>query len=114
MIIGSKYLKIYPETVQMTPSGLTVSMSRLRTPDGRKTAVISGPVEFINQIFQSKRAKDCVDSMKAMLVHAADFRPTLENFPTSYYSDNMCEDEDIDANSLDGYSNKAENSRKCY
>ena len=94
MIIGSKYLKIYPETVQVTPSGLTVSMSRLRTPDGCKTAVISGPVKFINQIFQTKYAKDCVDSMKAMLVHASSYSPVLEYFPNSSHLECMA-DSDI-------------------
>ena len=61
MILGSKYLKIYPEAIQVTPSGLTVSRSRLRSPGGTKAAVISGPVKFLNQIFESMNAKDCLD-----------------------------------------------------
>ena len=94
MILGSKYLKIYPEPIQVTPSGLTVSMSRLRSPDGKPTAVISGPVKFVNQIFQTKYAKDCIESMKAMLVHASTYRPTLEYFPKAAYLDELV-DEDI-------------------
>ena len=81
MILGSKYLKIYPEPIQVTPSGLTVSLSRVRSPDGSKAAVISGPVEFINQIFQSQYARDCIDSMKAMLLQVSTYKPTLEYFP---------------------------------
>ena len=84
MILGSKYLKVYPETVQITPSGLTVSVSKLRSPLGNNTAVISGPVKFINNIFQSKNARDAFDSMKAMLVHLRDYRPTLEFFPNPH------------------------------
>ena len=80
MILGSKFLKIYPEPIQTTPSGLTVSMSKLRAPGG-KCAVISGPVKFINQIFESKFAKDCVRSMKAMLLHLSEYKPMLEHFP---------------------------------
>ena len=83
MILGSKYLKIYPEAIQVTPSGLTVSISRLRSPTGQNTAVISGPVKFINSVLQSQNARDAFDSMKAMLVHARDYRPTLEFFPKS-------------------------------
>ena len=94
MILGSKYLKIYPETIQVTPSGLTVSMFRLRSPNGMKTAVISGPVKFINTIFQSQLAGDAIKSMKAMLLHARDYRPTLEFFPKSN-NINMLVDEDI-------------------
>ena len=94
MILGSKYLKIYPEPIQVTPSGLTVSMSRLRSPGGMKTAVISGPVEFIDHIFQSKRARDSIESMKAMLVHLADYKPTLEHFPQPAHLAKLC-DEDI-------------------
>ena len=89
MILGSKYLKIYPEPVQVTPSGLTVSMSRLRTPDGVKAAVISGPVKFINQIFQSQFARDCIESMKAMLLQVSSYKPTLEYFPKSQHIANL-------------------------
>ena len=84
MILGSKYLKIYPEVVQVTPTGLTVSVSKLRSPLGRNTAVISGPVRFINTIFQSKHARDAFESMKAMIVHLRDYKPTLEFFPQSH------------------------------
>ena len=83
MILGSKYLKIYPEPVQITPTGLTVSISRLRSPTGKNTAVISGPVKFINSILQSRHAKDAFDSMKAMLVHARSYTPKLEYFPST-------------------------------
>ena len=54
MILGSKYLKIYPEPVQVTPSGLTVSIFKLRSSNGMKSAVISGPVKLLNQIFETK------------------------------------------------------------
>ena len=93
MILGSKYLKIYPEPIQVTPSGLTVSMSRLRSPDGTKAAVISGPVKFINQIFESKFAKDCIESMKAMLLTVSTYRPTLEHFPRPAHLANLVDDE---------------------
>ena len=83
MILGSKYLKIYPDTVQVTPSGLTVSVSKLRSPGGMKSAVISGPVKILNQIFESRHARDCLDSMKAMLLQVSNYRPTLEYFPKS-------------------------------
>ena len=83
MILGSKYLRIYPEPIQVLPSGLTVSLSRLRSPDGMKAAVISGPVEFATRIFQSARARDGIRSMKAMLLHLSDYKPTLEFFPES-------------------------------
>ena len=79
MILGSKFLKIYPEPIQTTPSGLTVSISKLRAPGG-KCAVISGPVKLINQIFETKYAKDCVRSMKAMLLKLSDYKPILDHF----------------------------------
>ena len=84
MILGSKYLKVYPDPVQVTPTGLTVSISRLRSPTGQNTAVISGPVKFINSVLQSNKARDAFESMKAMIVHARDYRPVLEFFPKSY------------------------------
>ena len=64
-------------------------MSRLRSPKGEKTAVISGPVKFINQIFQSKYAKDCIESMKAMLVHASSYKPVIEYFPKSAHFEEL-------------------------
>ena len=94
MILGSKYLKIYPDPVQVTPSGLTVSISKLRSPGGMKTAEISGPVKFLNQIFESMHARDCLDSMKGMLLTLSTYRPTLEYFPKPSYISNMV-DEDI-------------------
>ena len=99
MILGSKYLKIYPETVQVTPTGLTVSVSRLRSPLGKNTAVISGPVRFINSIFQSQNAKDAFESMKAMLVHLKEYRPTIDFFPHSL--SHQFEEEAMKENYLD-------------
>ena len=81
MILGSKYLKIYPEPVQVTPSGLTISVSKLRSPGGMKSAVISGPVKLINQIFESKYAREAIESMKGMLSTVSTYKPTLEYFP---------------------------------
>ena len=81
MILGSKYLRIYPEPVQTTPSGLTVSVSKLRSPNGMKSAVISGPVKLLNQIFETKHARDCIESMKAMLLNFSSYRPNLDYFP---------------------------------
>ena len=107
IILGSKYLKIYPEPIQVTPSGLTVSMSRLRTPDGKRAAVISGPVKFVNQIFQTKYAKDCIDSMKAMLVHASSYKPCLEYFPKPNHY------EDIVDNDIPGLQCMLNSSSKC-
>ena len=92
MILGSKYLKIYPEPVQVTPSGLTVSVSRLRSPGG-KCAVISGPIKFINQIFETKHAKDCIESMKAMLLTLSTYKPTLEYFPKPSHIDDLVDDD---------------------
>ena len=82
LILGSKYLRIYPEPIQVTPTGLTISISRLRSPTGQNTAVISGPVKFINSVLHSKNARDAFESMKAMLVHARSYKPTLEFFPS--------------------------------
>ena len=93
MIIGSKYLKIYPDPIQVTPSGLTVSMSKLRAPGG-KCAVITGPVRFINQIFETKHARDCVESMKAMLLHVSDYKPMIDHFPKPAHFEDYY-DEDI-------------------
>ena len=93
MIIGSKYLKIYPEPIQVTPSGLTISLSKLRSPGGIKAAVISGPVKFINQIFESKNARDCIDAMKAMLLTLSTYRPTLEHFPRPEHIANLVDDD---------------------
>ena len=93
MILGSKYLKIYPEPIQVTPSGLTVSRSKFRSPGGKEAAVISGPVKFLNQIFQSMNAKDCMDSMKAMLLTLSTYRPTLEHFPRPAYIAGIIDDE---------------------
>ena len=106
MILGSKYLKIYPEPIQVTPSGLTVSMSRLRSPGGIKAAVISGPVEFVSHIFQSKRAKESIESMKAMLVHLADYKPILEHFPRSVCLEKLCDDDIPCVKELDVVSGK--------
>ena len=119
MILGSKYLKIYPETIQVTPSGLTVSLSRLRSPDGIKAAVISGPVEFASHIFQSSRIKDSIKSMKAMLLHLKDYRPTLEFFPTTkQYVPHMVDDDipgvmDLFASSEDSDTKECEVRSNC-
>ena len=40
--------------MQVTPSGLTVSIFKLRSSNGMKSAVISGPVNLLNQIFETK------------------------------------------------------------
>ena len=101
MILGSKYLKIYPETVQVTPTGLTVSISKLRSPTGQNTAVISGPVKFINSVLQSQNARDAFESMKAMLVHARTYKPTLEFFPTNNTVTSFLE-HDLDEFALSG------------
>ena len=85
MILGSKYLKIYPDPVQVTPSGLTVSVSKLRSPGGLKSAVISGPVRLLNQIFETRQARDCLESMKAMLLTISTYKPTLEYFPKPFH-----------------------------
>ena len=102
MILGSKYLKIYPETVQVTPTGLTVSISKLRSPTGQNTAVISGPVKFINSVLQSQNARDAFESMKAMLVHARTYKPTLEFFPTNNAVTSFLE-HDLDELALSGF-----------
>ena len=94
MILGSKYLKIYPDPVQVTPSGMTVSVSKLRSPGGIKSAVISGPVRLLNQIFESRHARDCLESMKAMLLALSTYKPTLEYFPKPSYIAEMV-DHDI-------------------
>ena len=58
-----------------------MSVSKLRSPGGIKSAVISGPVKLLNQIFESKHARDCLESMKAMLLTVSTYKPTLEYFP---------------------------------
>ena len=92
-MVANRYLKIYPEPIQVTPSGLTVSRSKFRSPGGKEAAVISGPVKFLNQIFQSMNAKDCMDSMKAMLLTLSTYRPTLEHFPRPAYIAGIIDDE---------------------
>ena len=111
MILGSKYLRIYPDPVQVTPTGLTVSISRLRSPTGQNTAVISGPVKFINSVLQSQNARDAFESMKAMLIHAHSYKPTLEFFP-EYKSPNLLPDYDIEELGLSEFEN-SDVSRRC-
>ena len=110
MIIGSKYLKIYPDPVQVTPSGLTVSVSKLRAPGGR-CAVITGPVRIINQIFETKHARDCMESMKAMLLHVSDYKPTIDHFPKSVHLESLIDEDIPDVGCI--FETKKSNTNQC-
>ena len=67
MLIGSKYLSIYPEPVFSTTEGLTIYRSKFLTYNSEETACVGGPSKAFADMVQQMGHTDAINMLSRIL-----------------------------------------------
>ena len=90
MIIGIKYLNIFPEHIHTLPNGLTIFKSKLKPTSAGTLACIGGPVECLQQLCGTAGSKVTMSYMSCLIQNLRNFKSRVDFFPSMQTNSSAC------------------------
>ena len=83
MILGLKYLNIYPEELHRFPNGLTIFKSKLLPASPGAVACIGGPVSALEELVGVVGGRPAFGYMTTLVNNLGKYQPRMEFFPNN-------------------------------